>query len=195
MKDSVPKFYGPNKDGMSRLVNTHHFDRVKKMIEENHKGKIVEGDMSRADRNARYIPPTFIVDPSLSSTLMNEEIFGPVLPILTVKSVDEALKVVNSKDNPLAAYTFTENEAIAEQFLGNVQSGSACVNDLVSQINNPNMPFGGTGKSGIGAYHGKYTFECFSNKQSTLIRKTDNDDPKGYPPFHPKAAEMLKSAL
>jgi len=143
LKSTLEKFYGNSKDGMARLVNEHHFDRVRRMLEEPHGGQVVEGGLERADRKQKYIPPTFVLSPSLTSQMMTEEIFGPVLPIIPVKGVQQAVDIVGKKDNPLAAYVFTENDQVADSFLGQVQSGCGCVNDAISQIQNPGLPFGG----------------------------------------------------
>jgi len=196
MKDAVVAFYGPNKDTMARIVNVCHFDRVKQLIEDHHGGKVIEGDMSKVNRGAKYIPPVFVVNPSLSSKLMVEEIFGPVLPILPVSGVDKALQVISDmgRDHPLAAYVFTSDTAVAEKYLEKVQSGGACQNDLISHLANPNLPFGGSGKSGIGGYHGKHSFDSMSLKQSVL-KRYEEDENRVYPPYNPKFVTGLKSML
>jgi len=192
--ETLPKFYGPKKDGMARLVSQHHFDRVKKMLEEKHGGKVIEGGLEGADREKKYIPPTFVLNPSPKSLLMTEEIFGPVLPILKVSGLEQALSNLHTRDNPLAAYVFTSTPQIAERFLSEVQSGGGCVNDVVAHVRNKSLPLGGSGKSGIGMYNGKFTFDLLSHKQA-IVEASEKEEGRMYPPFNPKLYGMFKSAL
>ena len=191
----LPTMYGEKKDGMARLVNEHHFDRVKKMLEENHGGKVVEGGLDKSNRKEKYIPPTFVVNPLNKSSMLNDEIFGPVLPIVTVQSLDQAVKLIRAKENPLGAYVFTRDSKISEGFFQQVPSGGGCVNDVVFHIRNKNLPFGGSGKSGLGYYGGKFSFDELSYKQSVLECSADNDTGRMYPPLSPKLFKLLKAAL
>lgn len=195
MKALLPKMFGPNKDTMPRLVNELHFDRVKRMLDEPHGGKVVEGGLDRAHRADKYIPPTIVLDPSPKSMLMTEEIFGPLLPMVSVTSLDNALEVIQKKDNPLGAYVFTKDNAVAQKFLREVPSGGGCVNDVFTHIRNKSLPFGGSGKSGIGAYGGKFSFDTFSHKQAIIDFHPDKDEGRMYPPFNPKMVGILKSLL
>jgi acyl-CoA reductase-like NAD-dependent aldehyde dehydrogenase len=196
MKAILTKFYGPNKDSMTRLVNEHHFERVKRLLEEPHNGKVVEGGLDASvNKSKRYIPPTFVVDPSQESTMMQEEIFGPVLPFITVRDLDHALSIIRKKDNPLAAYVFTESEAISKRYFEMVQSGGGCVNDIMAHLRNKHLTLGGTGKSGIGCYGGKFSFDLFSHKQSVVDSTSGGEEARNYPPIHPKIVAMVKANL
>ena len=195
MQSLLPKMFGPNKDTMPRLVNEQHFDRVKRMLDEKHGGKVVEGGLDRADRRTKYLPPTLVVDPSSNSLMMSEEIFGPILPIIAVPNMDRALEIIHGKENPLGAYVFTQTDSIAQTFLMEVPSGGGCVNDVFSHVRNKNLPFGGSGKSGIGAYGGKYSFDTFSHKQAVVEFHPSKDEGRLYPPFSPKMVGILKSLL
>jgi aldehyde dehydrogenase (NAD+) len=115
--------------------------------------------------------------------LMAEEIFGPILPVLPVDDLQTAIRFVTERPKPLALYVFTEDAARARQVLSQTNSGGACVNDTVAHLAVPDLPFGGVGESGLGAYHGKSSFECFSHRKSVLERATWIDPKLRYPPY------------
>ena len=122
------------------------------------------------DRTERYIAPTILTDVALDSPIMQEEIFGPLLPVIPYDSLDQALGWVNARPKPLALYIFASDKMLQERVLRETQSGNACVNECTVQFGSSFMPFGGVGPSGLGQYHGKYSFEAFSHSRSVLKR-------------------------
>ena len=131
--------------------------------------------------------------------VMHEEIFGPVLPVIAVDSLDEATAFVNTMSNrgdkPLALYTFSEHDADNELVLDRCTSGGACVNGTLLHISNPNLPFGGVGESGMGAYHGRHGFVTFSHSRAVHTRSTAIDPPLLYPPYTEKKERILRKAM
>ena len=134
------------------------------------------------DKEDRFVAPTILENIKLDSPLMKDEIFGPLLPVLTFSKIEEAISFVNSKEKPLAFYYFGKNAA-AKEVLENTTSGGACINDTILHIANHYMPFGGVGYSGIGKYHGRHSFLSFSNSRATISTPTWIDVPFKYPPF------------
>jgi len=190
--DEIKNSYGENpmlsKDYV-KIINPNHFKRVLDLL----KGeKIIYG--GKSNKTLNIIEPTIVENVSLNSSIMKEEIFGPILPVITFDSLNEAFDIINKIPNPLASYIFTENKKTEKQFLQNVKSGSACINDTVVQISNPALPFGGKNTSGIGRYHGRASFEAFSNQKSVLKQKTLFDLPLRYPPYKNKL-KMIKLIL
>ena len=153
------KFYG-------RIIAPQHVDRVEELIKSTDAEVAFGGEVDRSDN---YIAPTMLIGTDMSDLIMQQEIFGPVLPVRPVASMDEAISVVNSIcDKPLALYIFAQDPAVVEKVLLHTQSGSACVNSAFEQIDNPQLPFGGVGASGTGAYHGHYGFLEFTHQRSTM---------------------------
>ena len=134
----------------------------------NSQGKVVIG--GQRDLEDLYIAPTVVTDGTAEDSLMTEEIFGPILPILTVKNVREALQLINSRDKPLSLYVFSADKNVAELFKAQTSSGSVVINDAVVHLSVETLPFGGVGASGMGSYHGRYTFLTFSHEKSVLVR-------------------------
>jgi aldehyde dehydrogenase (NAD+) len=197
MKKSLSDFLGTDyqkSDSLARIINHRHFDRIANLLKENHGGKVVEGGLDKADRNEKYLPPTLVVDPSLSSALMHEELFGPVLPIVTVSGIDQALDIINSKESSLASYVFTENTATADKFIKFTNSGGTCVNDCLMHITTPDMPFGGHsgGGSGVGSYHGFPGFNEFTHYRGTFTHSTWMDPSNRYPPYKEGDLKILR---
>jgi aldehyde dehydrogenase (NAD+) len=181
---------------LSRIVNVRHFDRLAGMLKENHGGKIVAGGLEKADRSDRFIPPTVVLDPKLDSSLMNEEIFGPLLPIVTVSNMEQALNIINSKESSLASYVYTETTATADKFIRHTNSGGTGVNECVYHITNAETPFGGHsgGGSGVGQYNGIFGFNEFTHLRGTFTKSTWLDPSNRYPPYKEgdlKALRML----
>ncbi len=164
------RFYG-------RIVTTAATERLQKFLAQ---GKIITG--GTVDLAEKYIAPTVIDDVMPEDLIMQEEIFGPILPILTFEKVDEVLNFINENDKPLAFYYFGENKK-AKDILHKVTSGGACINDTLMHISNHNLPFGGVGNSGIGKYHGKASFYAFSNLKSVVTALTWIDIPLKYVPY------------
>jgi aldehyde dehydrogenase (NAD+) len=178
---SVKDFYGNNPQESAdypRIINDRHFHRLADMLKD---GDIIVG--GHTDAETRYIAPTLIEIDSLEHPLMLDEIFGPILPVLTITSIDEAIAVVKQFEKPLAFYIFSSNYTHQQQCLNSVQFGGGCVNDTVSHFVNPDLPFGGVGNSGVGAYHGKFSFDTFTHYKAVCNKVTWPDVPLRYPPY------------
>jgi len=190
LQATLKDFYGENpkesKD-ISRMINERHTKRVADLLDDR-KIEIVTG--GQFDIAQRYIAPT-LVRCGPDAKLMKDEIFGPVLPILTVASMDKAIEFVNKNEKPLALYVFAEDAKFQKTVLDSTSSGGACVNDVAMHMANSNLPFGGVGSSGMGSYHGKFGFEAFSHKKSVFIKK-GNDPSLRFPPYTAKKLAWLK---
>jgi aldehyde dehydrogenase (NAD+) len=172
-----------------RIVSTRHHDRLTGYLG-GHGGQVVRGgDHHRA---TRYIAPTIVRDPDPASALMNEEIFGPVMPVLTVDGPDAAIAFVAARPKPLVMHVFGKDGAVADRFEGEVLSGALLVNDAIVSHRNPELPFGGVGDSGYGAYHGRAGFETFSHRKAVLRRPTFLDAAMRYPPYTAKRLAALR---
>jgi len=197
MKETIKTFYGDDpqtSSDYSRIINERHTVRVSSLLKDHDNSKILHG--GRVDEKDRYIEPTLIkVDINDNSKLMQEEIFGPLLPIITVSSIDEAINYVNNKPKPLALYVFTENQNISKKVLENTTSGGAGVNETVMHVACTNLPFGGVGPSGMGSYNGKKTFETFSHQKSVLSKPTWPDPSIRYPPFDDNKIWWVKKLM
>merc|ERR1712130_377689 len=132
---------------------------------------------------------------SLGSRIMKEEIFGPLLPIIVVDNMDEAIHFVNSREKPLALYVFSSDNKVVNKILSTTTSGGACVNDTIFHVSNPHLPFGGVGQSGMGAYHGKNSFDTFSHFRSVMFRSTWLDPSLRYPPYLDSDVKTLKKLV
>ncbi|MFP5327758.1 MAG: aldehyde dehydrogenase family protein, partial [Acidimicrobiia bacterium] len=139
------------------------------------------GGDSDADR--RYIAPTVLTGITADDAVMEEEIFGPILPVLAIDEVSDAVRLINDRDKPLALYVFSEEDAEVEGVVEATASGGVCVNGTLFHIANPYLPFGGVGGSGMGAYHGEWGFETFSHRRAIHERSTRFDPPLAYPPY------------
>ena len=164
-----------------RIVNGQHFDRLSKFLE---KGNIVAGGES--DREALFISPTVIDGVTWDDPVMQEEIFGPILPVLEYDDIREVIEVVRSRPKPLALYIFSRDKAQQERVLTELSYGGGCVNDTIMHVSNPWLPFGGVGESGMGSYHGKRSFDTFSHQKSILKQPVIVDMPFRYPPYEGK---------
>lgn len=160
-----------------RMVSDKAFERVSGYIAE---GRVLAG--GRVDASDRYIEPTLIDDVALTSKVMTTEIFGPVLPMVTIKSVDEAIAFINDREKPLALYVFA-NEDVGCRVLDMTSSGGACLNDVIMHIANDSLPFGGVGNSGMGRYHGRDSLYSFSHRRSVVVTPTWIDMPFRYMPY------------
>ncbi|XP_073385182.1 aldehyde dehydrogenase family 3 member H1 isoform X2 [Physcomitrium patens] len=197
LKEIIETFYGKNpisSTNLSRIVNTKHYLRLISFLEDPQIcSKIVHG--GERDEKKLYIAPTLVCDALMDSFLMSEEIFGPILPIIKVQGEQEAIDIINARPKPLAAYVFTTNKAVEERMVKNVSSGGMVVNDTVMHFVNPGLPFGGVGESGMGSYHGKFSFDAFSHKKAVLYRTSLGDFPARYPPFTTKKQNFLRCVL
>lgn len=193
VQKAVTEFYGTDPHASAdygRIVSQRHFDRLAGMLGS---GTIAVGGDAIADD--RYISPTVLVDVDLDSQMMDEEIFGPLLPVIPVSSVDEAVTFVNSRPHPLALYVFSEDKATVDRVLDRTTSGGVTVNGTLMHITNPNLPFGGVGESGMGAYHGKSTVRLFQHMKPVLKRGTRLDPSLAYPPYSDRKARIFRKVL
>jgi len=187
--EAIEKFGSDEPSGM-RVVNQRQFDRLTGYLA-NTKGKVALGGDS--DAASLRIRPTVVVDPDPDEPLMTNEIFGPILPVISVQSIDEAIRFVNSRPKPLSAYLFTKTRAIRERVIKEVPAGGMLVNHLGFQVSTAKLPFGGVGASGMGAYHGRWGFEEFSHRKSVLTKPTRPDvSSMIYPPYTEKAWKLAR---
>lgn len=181
IQDSIRLFYGDNpaeSPDYCRIVNDRQFQRLESLLDE---GKVQFGGQTNAEE--KYIAPTLMVDVPLDSELMQEEIFGPILPIVEYQTLDEAIAFINQRPKPLALYLFSNSQTKQEQVLANTSSGGVCLNDTIFQVGVIDLPFGGVGPSGIGAYHGKASFDTFSHYKSVLKKSFRFESNLRYPPY------------
>lgn len=164
------------------MINEHHFDRVCGLIDNHNKeAKIVLG--GKRNKESLTIEPTIMTGVTLEDPVMNEEIFGPVMPIITWKTLDQALAVTKNFGYPLACYLFSEDTSMQEYVISHLNFGGATINDCIIHLANNKMGFGGVGESGLGAYHGKVGFDAFTHYKSTLKKSTLIEVPVRVPPF------------
>ncbi|XP_045829422.1 aldehyde dehydrogenase family 3 member H1 isoform X1 [Trifolium pratense] len=197
LKTELESFYGKNplesKD-LSRIVNSNHFARLSKLLDDDKvSGKTVYG--GEKDESKLRISPTILLDVPRDSLIMNEEIFGPLLPIITVDKLEESFDVINSGPKPLAAYLFTNNKKLKEQFVKTISAGGLVINDTTLHLAVHTLPFGGVGDSGVGAYHGKFSFDAFSHKKAVLYRSFFGDASIRYPPYTKTKMRFLKALM
>jgi aldehyde dehydrogenase (NAD+) len=186
--DAVASFEAGNSG--KRIVNERHFDRLTAALADT-LGRVAVGGGSNAA--TIEIEPTVVVDPALDEPLMTDEIFGPILPIVTVGSLDDAIDFVNSRPKPLAAYLFTGSKGVRERVIKEVSAGGMLVNHLLFQFSTTKLPFGGVGPSGMGAYHGRFGFEEFSHRKAVLTKPTRPDlTAMIYPPYTEKAWKLAR---
>ena len=192
MKASVTKFYGDDIakcDTYGRIINERHFKRIKKLLDGQTPafgGETIEED--------KFIAPTILTDVKQSDLVMEEEIFGPILPIMPMENVDEIIGYINGREKPLAIYVFSNDKKLVEKFLTETSSGGVCVNDCILQVALETLPFGGVGNSGIGSYHGKFSFDTFSHKKSIMWKSLglESLNDLRYPPFTTKNLNWIR---
>ncbi|MBN2867577.1 MAG: aldehyde dehydrogenase [Flavobacteriaceae bacterium] len=173
----------------ARIINEKNFNRLNEMLVNE---KCVIGGKTNIED--LYISPTIIDEPSLDSKVMEDEIFGPILPVISFKNLDEVHSIINSYPKPLSLYVFSTNTTQAKKLIKEFSFGGGCINDTVVHFANHRLPFGGVGNSGIGAYHGKYTFDTFSHKKAIVKKGNWLDIPLRYAPYKGKL-KQLKSLL
>ncbi|RFS22823.1 aldehyde dehydrogenase [Chitinophaga silvatica] len=192
MKDAIVKFFGedPAKSpDYARMINTRRFDTVANYLKEGH---IVHG--GKTDRDQLYIAPTILEDVEWSDPIMQEEIFGPVLPVLTYTELPQAIAAIQQHPYPLAMYVFTKQRKVERMVIEQLRFGGGCINNTIVHLTNPDLPFGGHGYSGMGRYHGKYSFDTFTHLKGMLKTGTWLDVPIKYPPFGNKL-KMIKQIM
>jgi aldehyde dehydrogenase (NAD+) len=185
---NVRDFRSGEPDPALRIVNQRQFDRLVSLIETTD-GKVVAG--GRSDGSTLRIEPTVIVDPSPTDPVMADEIFGPILPVLTVESLDHAVDFVNSRPKPLALYVFASGE-LGGDLIDRIPSGGAVINHVAMHCLVPSLPFGGVGASGMGAYHGKWGFETLSHRRAVLSKTAKPDPRLVYPPYSRWALSIMR---
>ena len=187
--ESITTFRSQEPQGI-RVVNQRQFDRISGYLSGNESKVRCGGSV---DTSTLRIQPTVVVDPDPDGPLMRNEIFGPVLPIITVDSLDDAIRFVNSRPKPLSAYLFTKTRETRERVIKEVPAGGMLVNHIAFQVSTAKLPFGGVGDSGMGAYHGKWGFDEFSHRKSVLTKPTRPDLSSFiYPPYTEKAFKMAR---
>jgi len=184
IKSGIIQFFGDKPEenyNYGKIINGKQFDRIAAYLQQ---GQIVYG--GRKDREKLFIEPTVLADVSPGSPVMNDEIFGPVLPIISYNSSGEAREIINRHPNPLAFYLFTSSKKKEKEWMEGVSFGGGCINNASWHLTNHHLPFGGRGFSGTGSYHGKYSFETFSHRKAIMKTPTWFDPAVKYPPFKGK---------
>ncbi|XBH54855.1 hypothetical protein VPH35_077073 [Triticum aestivum] len=197
LKRVLERFYGEDplqSADLSRIVSISHFKRLTKLIEDKEVAtKIQLG--GQTDQEQLKIAPTVLVDVPLDTELMTGEIFGPMLPIITVDKIEESIAHINAGAKPLAAYLFTKDKKLQQDFVSNVSAGGMLVNDVALHLTNPHLPFGGVGDSGTGSYHGKFSFDCFTHRKAVLIRGFGGEANARYPPYTAEKQRILRGLI
>lgn len=186
LQTTIQEFYGAQieqSEDFGRIVNDNHFNRLVNIIEDSRQ-QVIYGGESNADE--LFVAPTIILDPELSNSVMQQEIFGPILPIIGYDTFNEVYDIVEQYEKPLALYLFTEDSDQITAVFNRLSFGGGCVNDTILHLANPNLPFGGVGHSGIGSYHGKYSFELFSHEKSYITKSTKLESGLLFPPYKGK---------
>ena len=181
LKDKIIKFFGEDaakSHDYGRIINSNRFDKLSGYLQD---GEIILG--GKTDRSALFIEPTVLKNIKQNAPVMQDEIFGPVLPIISFKQTDEAIAIVKKNANPLAFYVFTSSKKREEEWIRSIAFGGGCVNNTIWQFANHYMPFGGIGSSGMGAYHGKHSFNTFTHIKPVMKTPVWFDPAIKYPPF------------
>jgi len=179
---ALTEFFGPDpaaSPDYARIVNDRHFARLSALVDDDGH-EVIHG--GQRDAATRYLAPTVVTDVRAGAAVMADEIFGPILPILPVAEVDEAIARINGQDKPLALYAFTRSSATAARLVERTSSGAVCLNGTILQLCVPSLPFGGVGASGSGSYHGRAGFDTFSHRKAVLARAAHPDLKLAYPP-------------
>ncbi|MDZ8090564.1 MAG: aldehyde dehydrogenase [Nostoc sp. DedQUE05] len=190
LEKSLKEFYGDNpanSPDYARIISEKHFERLVSFLKD---GKVVIGGENQPSE--RYIAPTLIDNVSLEDSVMQEEIFGPILPIIEYTDIAEAIALINSRPKPLALYLFSQDKNLQKRVLQETSSGGVCINDTVMQVGVSSLPFGGVGDSGIGNYHGKASFDTFSHQKSVLQNSFWLDLKWRYAPYQSKLPLIKK---
>ncbi|MFS4427921.1 aldehyde dehydrogenase [Chryseobacterium sp. S90] len=182
--------YDHNSEQYTRIINQRNFQRLVRLID---KEKIYSG--GHFDEEKLYIEPTILNHIDWNDEIMQEEIFGPLLPVIRFQSYNAALNSIVELEKPLAAYLFTNNSEEKENFTRKLSFGGGCINDTVMHLSNDHLPFGGVGSSGIGNYHGKYGFETFSHQKAVLEKATWGEPNIKYPPYSEKKLNWIKKLM
>ena len=195
LADQIGEFYGADPQtstSFGRIVNDRHLSRLKGLLARG-AGTVATG--GTIDETQRYVAPTVTVDPPLDSPVMQEEIFGPILPVLTVDGPDEATAFITSRPKPLALYVFAGNDAAIDTVVDGTSSGGVCINQTLMHLLPSDLPFGGVGDSGMGSYHGKTGFDVFSHHKSVLRKPTRPDLKVLYPPYSGLVEKIVRKVV
>lgn len=193
MEKEICAFYTDSPENNSdypRIINKRHFLRLCEYFKD---GKIICG--ARANQQTLQIAPTILDDVNIEAPVMQEEIFGPVLPVMTFEKIDEVIKFVSDRPRPLALYFFSSDKKQQRRILKTLSFGGGCINDTILHLASPYMPFGGVGNSGMGSYHGKSSFETFSHKKSVLHKGFFADLRFRYPPYSGVVLKLLRKIM
>jgi aldehyde dehydrogenase (NAD+) len=194
MVATLRSFYGDDPQASAdygRIINGRHHARLLRLLEQS--GTVVCG--AEHDASDRYIAPTILKDVPLESAVMGEEIFGPILPVLSVPNVDAAIRIINDRPKPLALYIFSSDERTQQRVIERTSSGGMAINHVWLHLAVPGLPFGGVGESGMGAYHGRHGFETFSHRRGVLKKPTMVDPDLLYPPYTATKSKWIKRLL
>ena len=191
IKSWLIKFdYTQQKDNYVQIINDRNYQRLIALID---KSKIFYG--GQTDAADRFIAPTILTNISFDDPVMQEEIFGPILPIITYQEVKQAIAKLKSLPKPLSCYLFTDDQKLQDQVLSQLSFGGGCINDSVMQFSNPNLPFGGVGESGMGSYHGEFGFVAFSHYKSIIKKPFWGETALKYPPYSANKINWIKRIL
>lgn len=193
-KNIINEFYGQdiksNKE-FGRIINERHMNRLNNILEQDKEKIVVGGDV---DFDQRYISPTILRDVTLNDSVMSDEIFGPILPVIKYKDMEDLKYYISKHKNPLALYVFSEDEYFCEDVITRFSFGGGCVNDTISHVASVHLPFGGVGTSGMGNYHGKASFDTFTHTKSIVKKSTKIDLKLVFPPYKEKV-NLIKKVM
>lgn len=191
LKKFISEFkYESNSEQYTRIINKKNFERLVQLINPQ---KVYSG--GNFDEDHLFIEPTILNHVNWEDDVMQEEIFGPILPVLSFTNFHQALNSVLELEKPLSAYIFTNNNEEKDLFTQKLSFGGGCINDVVMHLGNDNLPFGGVGNSGMGSYHGKFGFEAFSHQKAILDRATWGESDLRYPPYSENKIKWMKKLL
>ena len=196
LTDAVTTFYGDDPQqsaDYARIVNERHHDRLMKLLSDGGYEATVFG--GTGDRKTRYVAPTALTGVKADAAVMADEIFGPIMPVLAIGDVDEAIRFVNDREKPLALYAFSSDDDTLEHVVANTSAGGVTLNHAVLHLAVPDLPFGGVGESGIGAYHGKSGFDTFSHFKPVLDKPTRPDPALMYPPYNANKQKIIRKFM
>ncbi|HFJ4779567.1 TPA: aldehyde dehydrogenase [Staphylococcus aureus] len=186
LSKTLREFYGQNiqqSPDYGRIVNLKHYHRLTSLLNSEQMNIVFGG---HSDEDERYIEPTLLDHVTSDSAIMQEEIFGPILPILTYQSLDEAIAFIHQRPKPLSLYLFSEDENATQRVINDLSFGGGAINDTLMHLANPKLPFGGVGASGMGRYHGKYSFDTFTHEKSYIFKSTRLESGVHLPPYKGK---------
>lgn len=186
LSKTLREFYGQNiqqSPDYGRIVNLKHYHRLTSLLNSEQMNIVFGG---HSDEDERYIEPTLLDHVTSDSAIMQEEIFGPILPILTYQSLDEAIAFIHQRPKPLSLYLFSEDENATQRVINELSFGGGAINDTLMHLANPKLPFGGVGVSGMGRYHGKYSFDTFTHEKSYIFKSTRLESGVHLPPYKGK---------